>query len=258
MYHALFDAHGDCTGADAHYAVTREAFRRQLAEVKRGGAVPSSVASLLAATNGKHCVAYTFDDGHVSNADAAMDIAAEGGTADFFINSSVVGRVPVLDWPTLREMADAGASIQSHGHTHRYFDALSEGEIRDELATSKAMIEAHLGTPVTIFAPPGGRLQPAVARIARELGYEAICSSGVGLWKLDGSRWNIPRFAVLRATSDAQFRHWIEQDRVELIKLTVRHRALDSAKRILGNRGYEKLRARLLGDESTPEKSANP
>jgi peptidoglycan/xylan/chitin deacetylase (PgdA/CDA1 family) len=258
MYHALIDDKGRAEGADAHYAVTREVFRQHIAAVKIKGATPRSVASILAEDHGVgNAIAFTFDDGHASNADAAMDLASEGGSADFFINSSTVGSANILDWPTLREMVKAGASIQSHGHTHRYFDELSEGEIREELTTSKAEIEAHVGAAVTIFAPPGGRLQPAVARIAREVGFTAICSSSVGLWKLDGSRWNIPRFAVLQGTGEAQFRRWLSQDRVELFKLTTRQGVLDGAKKILGNKGYEKLRARLLGG-NPPARSAAP
>lgn len=251
MYHAILDNHGQCAGADLRYAVTRKAFRQHLAETKLLGGKPRSVADILASPGSgsdSSCdVAFTFDDGHASNADAAADLAEAGGSGDFFINSSTVGQPNNLDWATLRDMAAAGASIQSHGHTHRYFDEINESEIRHELVTSKHEIEAHIGLPVTIFAPPGGRLQPAVARIAREVGYVAICSSSVGLWARNGATWNIPRFAVLRETDDAQFRQWVSKDRLALMHLSARQAALDAAKKILGNRGYEKLRARLLG-----------
>jgi len=259
MYHALLDNHGQCVGADSRYAVTRKVFREHLAEIKRQGASPRSLANILASSgsgsdscsNTSRDVAFTFDDGHASNADAAADLAEAGGGGDFFINTSTVGQSNNLDWATLRDMAGAGASIQSHGDTHRYFDELNESEIRHELVTSKREIEAHIGTPVTIFAPPGGRLQPAVARIAREVGYAAICSSRAGLWARNGATWNIPRFAVLRNTHNAQFSQWVSQDRVALMHLMARQTALDSAKKILGNRSYEKLRARLLGVENS-------
>lgn len=253
MYHALLDNHGQCAGADPRYAVTRKVFRQHLAEIKRQDARPQSLANILASSrsgsDASRDVVFTFDDGHASNADAAADLAEVGGSGDFFINSSTVCQQNNLDWATLRDMARAGASIQSHGHTHRYFDELNESEIRHELVTSKREIEARIGLPVTIFAPPGGRLQPAVARIAREVGYTAICSSSVGLWGRNGAAWNIPRFAVLRETGDGQFRQWVSQDRLALMRLMARQTALDAAKKILGNRGYERLRARLLGDD---------
>lgn len=253
MYHALLNNHGQCAGADSRYAVTRKVFRQHLAEIKRQGGKPRSVADILVSSesgcDSSRDVALTFDDGHASNADAAADLAEAGGSGDFFINTSTVGQPNNLDWANLRDMATVGASIQSHGHTHRYFDELNESEIRDELVTSKHEIEAHIGLPVTIFAPPGGRLQPAVARIAREVGYLAICSSSVGLWARNGTTWNIPRFAVLRETGDEQFRQWVSQDRLALMRLMTRQVALDAAKKIFGNRGYEKLRVRMLGGD---------
>ena len=269
MYHALLGGDGQCAGADPRYAVTRKVFRQQLAEIKRQDAKPQSLASILAssltASDSSRDVVFTFDDGHASNADAAADLAEAGGSGDFFVNSSTVCQPNNLNWATLREMAGAGASIQSHGHTHRYFNELSESEIRYELLTSKHEIEARIGLPVTIFAPPGGRLQPAVARIAREVGYVAICSSNVGLWGRNSATWNIPRFAVLRETGDGQFRQWVSQDRLALMHLTARQTALDAAKKIFGNRGYEKLRARLLGGDKggggghdDSKKSASP
>jgi peptidoglycan/xylan/chitin deacetylase (PgdA/CDA1 family) len=246
MYHAITPDGGALEHADPHYAVSRGAFRAHLAGIREAGLACTSVAKALEGGR-KNCVALTFDDGHASNALAADDIAAQGGSADFFVNPSRVGSAGYLGWTELRALAALGMSIQSHGHTHRYFDELSEREVEEELATSKAQIEQHVGTPVTIFAPPGGRLTPAVARIAEGLGFRAICSSRVGFWREGGARWSIPRFAVLATTSNEQLARWVRGDRMEVARMQARQAVLDASKRVLGNRGYEKLRARLLG-----------
>jgi peptidoglycan/xylan/chitin deacetylase (PgdA/CDA1 family) len=246
MYHALFDASGACEGADPHYAVSPGAFARHLALFADAGLRASSMASILASGSARGKIALTFDDGHESNAAAAAQILRASGSADLFINPTTVGKPHYLDWRALAELANAGISIQSHGQTHRYFDELPDHEIEQELATSKKEIEDHLGRTVTLFAPPGGRLTRRVADIAKRVGYQAICSSSVGLWADGDSPWRIPRFAVLDSTGDEQLRRWVRQDRWELSRLQVRHGVLSAAKGLLGNRGYERLRARLL------------
>ena len=253
MYHALTDDTSAPPGADFHYAVTRSKFRQHLELVRKMGFSASSVASILAskqnssrdATAGQ--IAFTFDDGHESNAAAAADLLAISGSADLFINSSMVGQRNYLDWHALSDLAKAGISIQSHSHTHRYLDELSQNEIKIELAISKREIEDHVGVAVTLFAPPGGRMKKCVSGIAQGLGYHGICNSHVGVWKNGASPWNIPRFAVLSTTTGVQLTRWINQEKSELMKLKLRHGLLTSAKILLGNQGYEGLRSRLLG-----------
>jgi len=247
MYHAITDSGGECSGADPHYAVTRSTFRTHLALVRDSGFLVSSVAGILASDVEGGKVAFTFDDGHESNAAAAADIVEHGGSADFFVNPATVGQRNYLDWQALGDLADQGISIQSHGDTHRYFDSLSEAEIEQELHVSKAQIEGKLARPVTLFAPPGGRMNVAAATIAKRLGYHGICSSRAGLLRVEASAWQIPRFAVLSSTGEGQFHRWIDQDNWEISRVMVRDRMLAGAKYLLGNRRYEQLRARILG-----------
>lgn len=243
MYHAI----GAGEAADPHYTVSLESFHAQLALLRLARRLPASVASILAAPQGPARVGVTFDDGHDSNAAAARDIADAGGSADFFVNPSTVGTRHFLSWAALRDLCAAGMSVQSHGQTHRYFDAMAPAEAQRELADSKREIEDRLGRPVTLFAPPGGRLAPGTAALARRVGYAAICSSRPRLWSAPGADdREIPRLAVLASTRERQFRRWIDQDDVELLRMVLRHEALGLAKRALGNGRYERMRARLL------------
>jgi peptidoglycan/xylan/chitin deacetylase (PgdA/CDA1 family) len=246
MYHAVHAAGAGCAGADPHYAVSVAAFDRHVALMRASGMRISSVASILARGGAQREVAVTFDDGHSSNGAAAERLHAAGGSADFFVNASLVGSADRLDWPALRDLAAAGMSIQSHGYTHRYLNELLPGEVEHELAASKAMIEDRLGAPVTLFAPPGGRLAPGLAELAARLGYQGLCTSSAGLWPAGGSAWGVPRLAVLASTSDERLHRWIEADRWEIGRMRARHEVLRFAKGLLGNAGYEGLRRRLL------------
>lgn len=182
MYHAIVD--GAETGADPHYSVSPAVFRHQLQLIlQHGGRVSGIRQARQPVIADAHPVCLTFDDGQRSNLAAAEEIARVGGSAEFFVNPSMVGQPGFLDWPALREMAAMGMSIQSHGMHHRYLDQLSPAEVRAELADSKAAIEDAIGQAVVIYAPAGGRMPDDFLSMAHSIGYETVCSSRVGIWR---------------------------------------------------------------------------
>src|SRR6185503_16689154 len=177
MYHAVEDAR--TTGADPHYTVTPQRFSEQLALCLRLGAAVVSARDWLA---GRAGVVFTFDDGHLSNHRVAFPaLRAASAAADFFVNPAQVGTEGFATWAELREMAEGGMSIQSHGLDHgHYLTALSPSELRDELRRARLEIEQHVGQPVTLLAPAGGRAPAALASIAREVGYRHVLGSRPG------------------------------------------------------------------------------
>lgn len=247
MYHTLSGS-GGVVAADPQYAVTRGGFIAQLQAIAGAGLEGTSLARLVAGVARTRTVALTFDDGHASNRAAAEALAANGWSADFFVNPTTIGTPHHLAWDDLRAMAMLGMSIQSHGQRHRYLDELTAREVRDELVDSKREIEDRVGRAVTVFAPAGGRLGSGLADAAARAGYAAVCTSRADVWRTGDDVWAIPRFAVLRTTSDARFARWIEMDWREVTAQRARYLALASAKRLLGNQGYERLRLGLLRD----------
>jgi peptidoglycan/xylan/chitin deacetylase (PgdA/CDA1 family) len=250
MYHAI-EPEGADSDADAHYSVSPAVFESHLDAFVTLGRAPRSVRDLLAdATEGRPippAVAITFDDGHASNGAAAERLIARGAGADFFVNPADVGRRHRLSWSALRAMSAAGLSIQSHGHTHDYLDGMSEEGVADTLGRSKAAIEDALGAPCTLFAPPGGRMHPALERLAEAAGYRALCTSRTGTWTPGRGDAAIPRLAVLASSDLGRVSRWARADPLLIARARLRGGALDAMKRLLGNGTYERLRSAALG-----------
>lgn len=245
MYHAVAPRAG-MAGADPHYSVSGEDFSEHIKRLQARGLEICAVRDVVEGEVPKtRVVALTFDDGHISNYETAFPaLLASGATADFFVNPSTVGSSHIVTWQALREMDQAGMSIQSHSYTHRYLEDLSEEEVRNELTRSKAIIEDKLGRPVTSFAPPGGRINATVHRLAREAGYTTICVSRPGLWRRGAT--TVPRFAVLASTLPENVEAWAEGRASVLARQVTGYWVRLGAKKALGNALYDQVRERIL------------
>lgn len=243
MYHALSGPGSPSEGQDAHYSVSPAQFAAQLALVARHGGGVSARDWLAGTAQGAAIL--TFDDGHLSNYSLAMPALLEAGAgADFFVNPGRVGSPGFADWVQLREMAERGLSIQSHGWNHRYFTELAPVELREDLTRSRKTIEDRLGHAVRLLAPPGGRMPARLAEVARECGYSHVLSSQPGRLRDTGAPV-LPRMAVTTQLDLATLQAWLAGR--GLARARLRYATLGLAKRTLGDRGYERLRARLLG-----------
>jgi peptidoglycan/xylan/chitin deacetylase (PgdA/CDA1 family) len=242
MYHVLGEASGP--DVDPHYSVDVPRFARQLElSIRLGGGALSARDWL----DGKRGVIFTFDDGHESNYHHGFPaLTAAGARADFFVNPAQVGTPGYATWTQLREMADAGMSIQSHGYDHRYFlTELSPYHLREDLRRSRLEIEEHVGHPVTLLAPPGGRSPAMLEYIARECGYTHVLDSRPGPI-LDDKQRTLNRLAVTASLSLMQLESWLLRRGTAILRLQVRYSVLDLAKRAFGDEAYQNLRRRLL------------
>lgn len=242
MYHAVGTSGGP--GVDPHYAVDLPLFTSHLqACMHHGGAVVCAHDWLDGGTG----VIVTFDDGHQSNHRVAWPaLAAVGGRADFFVNPAQVGTAGFATWAELRDMADAGMSIQSHGLDHgHYLTELSPGRLREELRQARSDIENHTGRPVTLLAPPGGRCPVGLERIAREVGYTHVLDSRPASIRR-GQGHTLGRFAVTAGLETPTLESWLRGGSARL-KMQARYVVLGAAKRMLGDRTYERVRQGLLG-----------
>lgn len=248
MFHAI-STKGVVDNADPHYAIDDSEYGSFIDYLKTSNIKIDSLRNLIAGSlTDNTIVAFTFDDGHESNYSHAYPALVDNAfSADFFINTAFVGKKGYMNWEQIDEMNRNNMSIQSHGHHHYYFDEISEDVIKNELLTSKKIIEDKLGSEVTIFAPPGGRITDKVKSLAAEIGYTAISTSRPGIWNNSTKLADIPRLPVLKSTSSAVLKHWAMADRPHIYKLITKYYTTYMAKRVFGNKLYDRLRNTILG-----------
>ena len=253
MFHGIDGPRSRAAGyaADAHYTVEAGRFASMLDALSAAGCTVGAARDLIDDVRSPRQVWLTFDDGDASNVLEALPTLVERGVrADFFITPDRVGRAGFMGWDDLRSMAAAGMSLQSHGHTHAYFTHLSAAALREELRVSKDQLEQGLGQPVTLLAPPGGRVPRGLVALAQELGYRAVLDSTPGHVERRDLAHALPRVAVTAGHGTDTVVAWATRGPAALRRLRLRHRVLATAKAVLGDARYERFRSRALGASS--------
>jgi peptidoglycan/xylan/chitin deacetylase (PgdA/CDA1 family) len=244
MYHAL-----ERGGVDP-YCTTPEQFQLHLEYLRARGLNTMSIEEYLAPKDEdieRRRVVLTFDDGNASDFACAVPMLLERGlTATFFVTTDWVDTPGHLTWSQVREMADLGMTIGSHGITHRHLTTLSPAEAFRELCDSKATLEHRLGRSVKFLAAPGGRWKSGLDAIARHAGYRGICTSEIGLNHPSRDRYLFRRLAI-RRWNLSRFTGFVEQRRSPLLAEHLSALVKDAARRGLGDLGYERLRRAVLG-----------
>ena len=243
MYHELEQPGRPlCDAAPGYvrYVVRENDFLRQLDRLRGSGLAGMAVSEAL--SQARDGVAITFDDGCETDLlVAAPALNARGFGATFYVTTGFLNRRGFLSSVQLRELADLGFEIGSHGVTHRFLPDLADAEVRMELSDSRKRLEDTIGRAVVHFSCPGGRWNMRLATLAEEAGYASVATSRIG--SANGC-FNLARAAVMRSTSLHGFDGLCGSTPGALTRF--RHTALKLAKAALGNRAYVGLRSVTL------------
>ena len=237
MYHGIHST-PECDGCfDAVYSVTRESFLRQLDYLQASHYQAVTLEQALSGSYEKPVV-ITFDDGDVSNYNFAFaELKKRNMLAEFYITSDWIDTPGYMSGEQLLEMHRAGMSIQAHGQTHAYMSDLTRAELEQELKISKEKVEKITRARVHTVALPGGRGLKQVLPLYRKLGYSYIATSVLGHNK--GKR-PVCRITMTSNTSIAVLASMLSGSGFIYWKAIWVQRTLTLAKRLLGNKNYEK------------------
>lgn len=211
---------------DADLSVTPHALEWQLGLLKRRGyrGMTFAEATRPDAVDERTLVV-TFDDAFESVHRLAYPILAKLGLpATVFVPTrQAFGQAP-MSWPgvdhwqdsshaqelqgmsreQLRELAAGGWEIGAHTRTHACLTDVSNDELADELAGSKADCERELGVSCVTVAYPFGAADSRVIAAARSAGFEA--AAGLSRDLVHRSRFYWPRVGVYHRDTPRHFR----------------------------------------------------
>jgi peptidoglycan/xylan/chitin deacetylase (PgdA/CDA1 family) len=141
----------------------------------------------------------TFDDGWLDGLTTVAPLLdGLGVRATFYVNPGRLGAqhpdVPgeagrLLNAAQARELHDRGMEVASHSRDHAVLTGLDDATLADDLADSKAAVEAITGEPCLTLAYPFGIYDDRVGRAAADAGYELCFGWLPGPW----NRYGAPR-----------------------------------------------------------------
>jgi peptidoglycan/xylan/chitin deacetylase (PgdA/CDA1 family) len=147
------------------------------------------------ATDSKHNVALTYDDGpSPRNTPALLDALAEHNVhATFFLIGEHVRKHPAL----ARRVAEAGHVIGNHTTMHPNLTRQNDQRVQQELERCQKTLEDTLGVQARLFRPPYGARRPAVLKIARSLGLTPV------MWNITAHDWDPIGAAQIQSRIDS-------------------------------------------------------
>lgn len=148
------------------------------------GMVPGSqiFGRTLVAGNDPDEFALTYDDGpNDACTEQILEILARHEVhATFF----VIGRFARERVALIRRIRAAGHVVGNHTWTHPLLLFRPLSRIREELASTNAVLEDALGEKVEYFRPPHGARRPDILRAVREMGMVPVQWNAMGFdWK---------------------------------------------------------------------------
>jgi peptidoglycan/xylan/chitin deacetylase (PgdA/CDA1 family) len=182
-YHAI----GSSSVNGSAEAVTLEAFRKQMAAIKKLGFRPISLYEYCLWLDNRHLslhkpVLVTFDDGYKDNLAAVPILRALGFPAVMFVVPGWLGREGYMSAEDIKRIS-AGDRIDVNSHTlnHCNLGLVHRDQAAGEIQESRRILEDTLNQSVRAIAYPVGGFTREVLVMAKAAGYDCAFTTNRGL-----------------------------------------------------------------------------
>jgi peptidoglycan/xylan/chitin deacetylase (PgdA/CDA1 family) len=251
-YHSLdISKAGPEYPVDPVYSVRETDFAAQLALIKKKGIPVVSLNELVQNDYKRkrwhrHVVLITFDGGNLTDYENAFPLLKQYKfPATFFITTQ--NQRAENRWEQWREIGETpGFFLGSHSVSGACLTSLPVGQMQQELLESKQVIEENTGLEVKYFSPPLGRYNEKVIAAAREVGYEALLTTKVGVNSFKADLFQLKRWTVKRATTLSDFENMLKREPRALLSKQMQSQVMGSGKHILNAKPFEKIRSLIL------------
>lgn len=179
----------------------------QMNTLKQYGYSFITLQALMAGTfSGEKNIVVIVDDGNISAYKAYQEVFKPLHIRPVFaIYPNVIGHVRyALSWEQLNYFVKEQCDIASHGYFHLYLtDAFSKKDpkgFHQEIATSKEVLEKHLGYKIKTFVYPFGVVSKAAQNKIKEAGYVyAFSLKAKPITSVSSENpWDMPRYMMTR------------------------------------------------------------
>ncbi|MDX2136820.1 MAG: polysaccharide deacetylase family protein [Chloroflexota bacterium] len=212
MYHYVSELPFDADDIRRGLTVTPAQFRSHLDMLFYEGYTPISLydlhdALLTGRTLPAKPVVLTFDDGHLDAYTQAFPLLREYGfTATFFIITGFADRnyVDHLSWAQIREMADAGMSMEAHTKTHSELDGRTYDFLVYEVLGSLESLAYYTGRQPYMFSYPVGRYDAETLRVMGQTEVWRAVTTERSYTITTDNRLQVPRIRVPGGATAAQ------------------------------------------------------
>ena len=221
---------------DERMEISRETFRQHLQYLQMTGYNVIPLRHLYEYVAGErdsipaNAVVITIDDGWRSAYTQAFpELKQRGFPFTLFIYPKIIGRTPIaLSWEQIREMAEAGADIQSHTLSHGFLsrtrhsmdEAAYASWLHRELAESKRIIEKETSQKVRFLAYPYGDFDQRVVRATRKAGYDAALTCEFGRVVKGSDPLRMKRVVIDKKMDFAAFRFYMGARQLQVADTT--------------------------------------
>ena len=251
---------------DPRMEVSREVFRQQMRYLAMTGYTVVPLKDIYEYATGKraslpkNAVAITIDDGWRSAyTEAFPELKKRHFPFTLFIYPRIIGQTSyALTWKQVKEMAEAGADIESHSLSHPFLtqrrhatlDAKQYAEwLGRELVESRKILEKETGRPVRFLAYPYGDYDHYLAASVAKAGYDAALTCDYGRVTRGMNPYRFKRVVIEKRMDFATFRYYLGARPLPLEAMTpMPGQTIDPAMTISARiPNYDKLEPKSVG-----------
>ncbi len=189
MYHSVGDNNN-------LFTVKPGDFEKQMAYLSENKFNIISLSSLLDILAGKKTilpktVVITFDDGYEDNYLVALPVLKKYNLhASVFVITGMIGgeraprggtNIKMLSLERMKQMRDSGLiDFYPHTDSHPKLTDLSHEMVKNEIASSRVMLEKEFGGQANMFAYPYGKYNEAVIKVLKDQNFRGAVTVNVG------------------------------------------------------------------------------